>query len=173
MGWDDFLVVFELEVDVVQFVFDLWLFKEVCCCGVIVMVFGSIIDFVFCCFYLVVGVDEDLVIGFVYMMMILYWVECFLKQEFIVCQLSKRGGYLCCIMLGEWVAIFGLVVIYMEGEIFIQKIVDVMYLSEIFMYFGEDCYNYFNVVFLLVMQISNFVFNILDDFWQVIVQEVQ
>lgn len=46
-----------------------------------------------------------------------------------------------------------------------------MYLSYIFNYLGENCDKYFGVVFFLIIQLSNFVYECFDDFCQVFVFE--
>lgn len=114
---DKLLVLFEFEEVVCVCCFDfvvlVWLFW----CGVIVIVWGLQKDFVLCFFVLVMGVDEDLVIGFVYCSLIFYWVQCLNKLLLIVQQCLVCGGELWCWLEGEWVSIVGYVVLVVSGRI--------------------------------------------------------
>ncbi|MEQ8705186.1 MAG: PhzF family phenazine biosynthesis protein [Phaeodactylibacter sp.] len=119
MGREDFLVVLASEADVAQLSPDFRLLKQVRCRGIIATAPGSTTDFVSRCFYPNAGVDEDPVTGSAHTTMTPYWAERLSKQELTARQLSKRGGELRCIMLGERVAISGQAVTYLKGEIFI------------------------------------------------------
>lgn len=112
---DDYFVVVDDEKMIVVLVFDFVWLKGLLCCGVVVIVCSQCFDFVLCWFGFNVGVNEDLVIGFVYIFLVLYWVQCLGKIWLSVEQGGVCKGCLECDVCGEWVVIFGKVVLYMSG----------------------------------------------------------
>lgn len=78
---------------------------------------GSGIDFVSRFFGPQSGIDEDPVTGSAHTTLVPYWAEQLGKNDLTALQLSKRGGYLRCLLKGERVDISGQVQLYLSGEI--------------------------------------------------------
>jgi len=75
------------------------------------------IDFVSRFFAPSAGIDEDPVTGSAHSQLIPFWSEKLDKKKMKAKQISQRGGYLECEMLGERVTMSGQCVFYMKGEI--------------------------------------------------------
>ncbi|OLN31450.1 Phenazine biosynthesis protein PhzF [Desulfosporosinus metallidurans] len=78
---------------------------------------GNKVDFVSRFFAPKAGVDEDPVTGSAHCTLVPYWKKKLGKNEFVVLQLSERGGKLYCTDLGETVRMSGEAVTYLEGYI--------------------------------------------------------
>jgi len=87
--------------------------------AVVVTAKGESCDFVSRFFAPNAGITEDPVTGSSHCTLIPYWYEKLNKTEMHAKQLSKRGGSLQCMYLGEKVSISGQAKIYMQGEIFV------------------------------------------------------
>jgi PhzF family phenazine biosynthesis protein len=80
---------------------------------------GNDVDFVSRVFGPAVGINEDPVTGSAHTRLIPFWSERLGKKELSARQISTRGGYLKCKMLGERVEMSGQAVLYLTGEIYI------------------------------------------------------
>jgi PhzF family phenazine biosynthesis protein len=75
------------------------------------------VDFVSRFFAPAQGVDEDPVTGSAHCTLIPYWAARLGKTRLRARQLSRRGGYLSCALLGDRVSIAGRAVLYLQGTI--------------------------------------------------------
>jgi PhzF family phenazine biosynthesis protein len=87
--------------------------------GVVVTAKGEEADFISRCFYPQSGIDEDPVTGSAYTMMIPYWARQLGKNRLSAIQLSRRRGYLDCLLAGDRVLISGRAATFLSGEIII------------------------------------------------------
>jgi PhzF family phenazine biosynthesis protein len=87
--------------------------------GVIVTSTGTDVDFISRFFGPAVGIPEDPVTGSAHTSLTPYWSKRLHKTELTARQVSERGGYLKCKMLGERVEISGQAAFYLSGEIVI------------------------------------------------------
>lgn len=85
--------------------------------GLIVTAPGKEVDFVSRFFCPQLGIDEDPVTGSAHTSLTPLWSEKLNKKEMQARQLSRRGGNLTCIHVGERVLIGGKARLYMEGTI--------------------------------------------------------
>ncbi|MEO6000342.1 MAG: PhzF family phenazine biosynthesis protein [Chitinophagaceae bacterium] len=85
--------------------------------GIVVTAPGNEVDFVSRCFYPQSGIDEDPVTGSAHTMMTPYWAKKLGKNKLSAIQLSKRKGYLDCVLAGDRVLMSGFAVTFMKGEI--------------------------------------------------------
>ncbi|MGA0559637.1 PhzF family phenazine biosynthesis protein [Larkinella sp. VNQ87] len=120
-GKTDYLIVFETEQQVWELQPDFRELATIPARGVIVTApgdpfEGKSIDFVSRFFGPQSGIDEDPVTGSAHTTLIPYWAEKLGKTELIARQISKRGGYLRCQLLGDRVEISGQVKLYLTGE---------------------------------------------------------
>lgn len=67
------------------------------------------------------GVNEDPVTGSAHSSLIPFWAERLEKKELLAEQWSERGGKLFCVDAGERVKIAGKAVLYLQGELLLEK----------------------------------------------------
>ena len=89
--------------------------------GCVVTAKGSECDFVSRCFFPKLGVNEDPVTGSAHSSLIPFWAERLEKKELMAEQWSERGGKLLCVDDGERVKIAGKAVLYLQGELLLEK----------------------------------------------------
>ena len=87
--------------------------------AIVVTAKGKEFDFVSRMFAPAIGVNEDPVTGSAHTRLIPFWSERLGKTEMLAKQVSSRGGYLKCKMLGDRVEMSGQAVLYLTGEIYI------------------------------------------------------
>ena len=116
-GRDDFMLVFENEVQVKQLKPDFQQLVLAKTRGIICTSISENYDFVSRFFAPAVGVNEDPVTGSAHTMLIPFWSKELGKNELTAKQVSARGGILYCKNLGERVEIGGKAVTYLVGEI--------------------------------------------------------
>ena len=85
--------------------------------GVIITARGNDVDFVSRFFAPNAGIDEDPVTGSAHCLLVPYWSKKLGKNEFTARQVSARGGFLQCKLLGDRVEMSGRAVTYLKGEI--------------------------------------------------------
>lgn len=118
-GKDDVMLLYENEEQIRNMQFDMRKINVIKARGVIITARGTECDFVSRFFAPQSGVDEDPVTGSAHTLLAPYWSEVLEKRELSARQLSKRGGALRCVNLGERVKISGTAKTYFEGEIYI------------------------------------------------------
>ena len=89
--------------------------------GCVVTAKGSGCDFISRCFFPKMGVNEDPVTGSAHSSLIPFWAERLEKKELLAEQWSERGGKLFCVDAGERVKIAGKAVLYLQGELLLEK----------------------------------------------------
>lgn len=87
--------------------------------GVVVTAPGDTVDFVSRCFFPQSGIDEDPVTGSAHTMMTPYWASRLGRDHLSAIQLSRRRGYLQCVLAGDRVYISGHAKIFLKGEVLI------------------------------------------------------
>lgn len=117
MGVENYLVVLNLAEEVSRLKPDFQLLSQLKSLGVIVTAKGDDVDFISRFFAPGAGIDEDPATGSAHTTLTLYWSQQLGKTEFTARQVSARGGYLKCRLLGERVEISGKAVTYLTGEI--------------------------------------------------------
>ena len=116
-GKTDYLVVLDSEQEVRDLEYDIIVLSTIPARGIIVTAPGDDVDFVSRFFAPQSGIDEDPVTGSTHTTLIPYWSEKLSKTTLTAKQLSKRGGYLKCELVGERVHIGGQARLYLKGEI--------------------------------------------------------
>lgn len=86
--------------------------------GIIISSKGKKVDFVSRVFVPNEGIDEDPVTGSAHTVLTPYWSEQLNKKLLTAHQVSKRGGELICVNLGERIKIKGSAVLYLRGNIY-------------------------------------------------------
>ncbi|ATX79539.1 phenazine biosynthesis protein PhzF family [Mariprofundus aestuarium] len=114
---EDYLVVFELEEDLLLADPNLELLRELDGRGVILTAPSDAYDFVSRFFAPKFGIDEDPVTGSSFTQLAPYWAARLGRSKLLAKQLSSRGGEVICELKGERVAIAGSAVKYLQGEI--------------------------------------------------------
>jgi PhzF family phenazine biosynthesis protein len=114
---EDYIVVFESEMDVESAEPDFEQLKKLDLRGVTITAKSSRYDFVARFFAPQYGIPEDPVTGSAYTQLAPYWASRLGSKKFRVKQLSARGGELACEMVDDRVYISGKAVQYMEGKI--------------------------------------------------------
>jgi len=114
---EDYLVVFELEEDLLLADPDLDLLRELDGRGVIIAAPSQNYDFVSRFFAPNFGINEDPVTGSSFTQLAPYWAERLGRRKLYATQLSSRGGEVICELKGDRVAIAGRAVKYLQGEI--------------------------------------------------------
>jgi PhzF family phenazine biosynthesis protein len=117
---EDYMVVFEREMDVETANPDFAQLQKLDLRGVIITAKSSGYDFVTRFFAPKYGVPEDPVTGSAYTQLAPYWASRTGKKRFNVKQVSSRGGELSCEIVGNRVLISGKAIKYMEGKIKIK-----------------------------------------------------
>ncbi len=114
---EDYIVVFENEMDVESAEPDFEQLKKLDLRGVIITAKSTRYDFVARFFAPKYGILEDPVTGSAYTQLAPYWASKTGTQRFSVKQLSSRGGELTCEYINERVFISGKAVSYLKGRI--------------------------------------------------------
>ena len=117
---EDYIVVFEREIDVESAQPDLEQLKKLDLRGVIITAKSSRYDFIARFFAPKYGVPEDPVTGSAYTQLAPYWASKIGSKRFHVKQVSSRGGELSCEIVDDRVLISGKAVSYLEGKIKIE-----------------------------------------------------
>ncbi len=117
---EDFIVVFEREIDIESAHPDFGHLIKLDLRGVIITAKSSRYDFVARFFAPKYGIPEDPVTGSAYTQLAPYWVSKIGPKRFSVKQMSSRGGELTCELVGDRVLISGRAVKYLEGTIKIE-----------------------------------------------------
>jgi PhzF family phenazine biosynthesis protein len=116
-GRSDFMFVFGTRRDVERLKPDLHRMGQLGARGVIVTAQGTDSDVVSRFFAPGVGIDEDPATGSAHTTLAPYWSARLGKTELIARQISERGGYFKCKLLGDRVEISGKAALYMRGQI--------------------------------------------------------
>ncbi len=114
---EDYIVVFELEQDVLEADPDLALLRELDGRGVVITSLSTHYDFVSRFFAPNFGIDEDPVTGSSFTQLAPYWSERLGRSKLYAKQVSSRGGEVTCELKGDRVAISGTAVKFLHGEI--------------------------------------------------------
>jgi PhzF family phenazine biosynthesis protein len=114
---DDYIAVFDNEVDVLALIPDLVVLKRLDRRGVIVTAPGTQTDFVSRFFAPKLGIAEDPVTGSAHCALTPYWAPKLGKTNLTGFQASKRGGYVGCELRGDRVLLTGIAVTFMKAEI--------------------------------------------------------
>ena len=117
---EDYMVVFEREMDVETANPDFAQLKKLDLRGVIITAKSSSYDFITRFFAPKYGVPEDPVTGSAYTQLAPYWASKLGKKRFNVKQVSLRGGELSCEIVDNRVLISGKAIKYLEGKIKIE-----------------------------------------------------
>lgn len=117
----DYFVVLENEAAVRDLKPDFSLLKQLDRMGVIVTAKGDVADAVSRCFYPKAGIDEDPVTGSAHCNVVPYWSRQLGKKQLVCRQISSRGGELVCEDRGERVILGGQAVLFMKGEVHLQR----------------------------------------------------
>jgi predicted PhzF superfamily epimerase YddE/YHI9 len=113
-------VVVESEEVVKDLDFDIIVLSTIPARGIIVTAAGDEVDFVSRFFAPQSGIDEDPVTGSAHTTLIPYWADKLSKTKLTARQLSKRGGFLKCELVGDRVYIGGQAKLYLKGEILVD-----------------------------------------------------
>ncbi len=116
-GKTDYLLYYPSQEDIEELSPDFNLLKKVTARGIIVTAPGYECDFVSRFFAPFVGVNEDPVTGSAHTSLIPFWAHRLNQLEFEARQISARGGFLKCQLMGERVLISGKACTYMTGTI--------------------------------------------------------
>jgi len=116
-GKTDYMVVLDTEQEVRDLEYDIIVLSTIPARGIIITAPGDDVDFVSRFFAPQSGIDEDPVTGSAHTTLIPYWAEKLSKTTLTAKQLSKRGGYLKCELVGDRVHIGGQARLYLKGEI--------------------------------------------------------
>ena len=117
---EDFVVVFEHEIDIESANPDFGQLKKLDLRGVIITAKSTRYDFVARFFAPKYGIPEDPVTGSAYTQLAPYWASKTGSKRFSVKQLSSRGGELTCEIVDDRVLISGKAIKYLEGKIKIE-----------------------------------------------------
>jgi len=118
-GADEYLLVFENEVQVRSAVCDLEKAAKIDLSGIIITAKADApqIDFVSRYFSPKFGINEDPVTGSTHTLLVPYWQTVMGKTSFEAFQVSERGGHLKCAADGDRIKIAGKAVTYLIGEL--------------------------------------------------------
>ncbi len=114
-GKFDYMVVMDSEEEVQDLEIDIIVLSTIPTRGIIIT--GKDVDFVSRYFAPQSGIDEDPVTGSAHTTLTPYWAEKLEKSTLDAKQISKRGGFLRCELVGERVKISGESKLYLTGEI--------------------------------------------------------
>lgn len=117
---EDYIVVFESEIDIESAKPDFEKLKKLGLRGVIITAKSTRYDFVSRFFAPRYGIPEDPVTGSAYTQLAPYWASQIGPQKFSVKQMSSRGGELTCEVVDDRVFISGKAIKYLEGKIEIK-----------------------------------------------------
>jgi PhzF family phenazine biosynthesis protein len=113
----DYMFVFETESQIRNAVPNLDSIAKLGARGLIITAKGDEVDFVSRFFAPQSGINEDPVTGSAHTVLTPYWSQKLGKKDLTARQLSPRGGYLKCTILGDRVLISGQAKLYLTGEI--------------------------------------------------------
>jgi PhzF family phenazine biosynthesis protein len=116
-GKTDYMLVYSNAGQIEKLKPDLSRISEADARGIIATAPGEDVDFVSRFFAPQSGISEDPVTGSAHTTLAPYWAEKLGRAELIARQLSKRGGWLKCRIVGDRVEISGQARAYMTGEI--------------------------------------------------------
>ncbi len=116
-GKSDYMVVLDNETQIRDLEPNFFLLSTIPTRGIIVTAKGDEVDFVSRFFGPQSGIDEDPVTGSAHTTLIPYWAARLKKKVMTARQLSARGGYLRCELVGDRTLISGQVRLYLTGEI--------------------------------------------------------
>ena len=116
-GKTDYLLCYQSQEDIEEVSPDFGLLKTVDARGIIITAPGYDCDFVSRFFAPRVGVNEDPVTGSAHTSLVPFWAHRLNKLAFEARQLSARGGYLKCRLMGDRVLISGQACTYLTGTI--------------------------------------------------------
>ena len=119
-GKTDYLLYYPSQEDIEEINPDFSLLNKVDARGIIITAPGYDCDFVSRFFAPVVGINEDPVTGSAHTSLVPFWAHRLNQLEFEAYQLSLRGGFLKCQLMGERVLISGKACTYMTGSITIS-----------------------------------------------------
>jgi len=114
---EDYIVVFELEEDVLTADPNLELLRKLDGRGVVITSVSNQYDFVSRFFAPNFGIDEDPVTGSSFTQLAPYWSAQLGRSKLYAKQVSSRGGEVMCELKGERVTIAGSAVKFLQGEI--------------------------------------------------------
>jgi PhzF family phenazine biosynthesis protein len=120
-GKKDYLLFYGSQEDVEALKPDFAALKKVHARGIMATASGYECDFVSRFFAPAVGVNEDPVTGSAHTSLTPFWAHRLNQLSFEAIQLSRRGGFLKCQLLGDRVLISGLAKTYLIGDIFIDS----------------------------------------------------
>jgi len=116
-GKSDYLLYYPSQEDIEEINPDFNLLKKIATRGIIVTAPGYECDFVSRFFAPYLGINEDPVTGSAHTSLTPFWAHRLSQLEFEARQLSARGGFLKCQLMGERVLISGNACTYMIGSI--------------------------------------------------------
>lgn len=116
-GKSDYLLYYPSQEDIEEISPDFGLLKKIETRGIIITAPGYECDFVSRFFAPLVGIDEDPVTGSAHTTLVPFWAHRLNQLEFEAYQISARGGFLKCQLMGERVLISGRACTYMTGSI--------------------------------------------------------
>lgn len=114
---DDYMAVFDHETSVRSITPNYDLLSRLDLRGVIITAPGEDVDFVSRFFAPRLGVPEDPVTGSAHCELVPYWAKKLGKNTLCAKQVSRRGGFLNCKLMGQRVELSGSAVTFMEAEI--------------------------------------------------------
>jgi len=117
---EDFIVVFEREIDIESANPDFEQLKKLDLRGVIITAKSTRYDFIARFFAPKYGIPEDPVTGSAYTQLAPYWASKIGSKRFSVKQVSSRGGELTCEIVDDRVLISGKAIKYLEVKIEIE-----------------------------------------------------
>jgi PhzF family phenazine biosynthesis protein len=120
LGKSDYMLVYARQKDIETIAPDFGLIARLPVRGVIVTAAGNEADFVSRFFAPHYGINEDPATGSAHTTLTPYWANRLGKQELTAMQLSLRGGWLKCKLVGDRVEIAGQAVTYLVGEITVE-----------------------------------------------------
>jgi PhzF family phenazine biosynthesis protein len=118
-GKTDYMLVFRNESEIRQMIPDFDLLKTIHARGIIVTAPGDRVDFVSRFFAPQSGIPEDPVTGSAHTTLTPFWARKLNKKSMLAWQLSKRGGEIHCVYLGDRTEIEGQARLYISGFIHI------------------------------------------------------
>jgi PhzF family phenazine biosynthesis protein len=120
LKFNDIIAVFPSEEMVRNADPDMSLLAQLDCRGIIITAESAEYDFIARWFGPRTGIKEDPVTGSAFTQLVPYWASRLGKTEFLVKQVSQRGGELTCELVGNRVLISGRAVLFMRGVIEIE-----------------------------------------------------
>jgi predicted PhzF superfamily epimerase YddE/YHI9 len=120
LKFDDIIAVFSSEEMVRNADPNMSLLAQLDCRGIIITAESAEYDFIARWFGPRTGIKEDPVTGSAFTQLVPYWASRLGKTEFLVKQVSQRGGELTCELVGNRVLISGRAVLFMRGVIEIE-----------------------------------------------------